>query len=342
MLIKGKERIGELFNKKKVVITTHFKPDGDALGSSLALYHWLKNKGLNTSVVVPSDYPSMISWLPGNEKVIQYPQQKEFSQKLIEEADLIFCLDYSSLKRTECMSDVIAKASAEKWMIDHHLDPDDFADVQFWNNKAAATCQLLYTFITDLYQDEGNITADIATCLYTGIVTDTASFRFRSVTSGLHHIAADLIEKGVNNWEVHENLFNNNSENRLKFTGYCLANCLTVVPEYNTAYFIISAETLEKYNIQTGDTDGLVNYALSIKGIKLAALIVDRTKLIKLSLRSIGAIPCNEICQKHFNGGGHLNAAGGSSHTSLRETKEVFLSLLPEYKNILTEEKNQT
>ena len=337
MITKGKEKILSLFEKKNVVITTHFKPDGDALGSSLALYHWLHDKGIHVSVIVPSDYPDMIQWLPGNEIVIQYPQNIELSKKLISEADLIFCLDYSSIGRTESMAEVILEAKAEKWMIDHHLHPEDFADVQYWDNNAAATCQLLYSFMTEIYDDAKSITPEIATCLYAGIVTDTSSFRFRSVTADLHRIAAHLIEIGVKNWEVHENLFNNNSENKLKFLGYCLSHCLHVVPEYNTAYFLIPAHILEKFDSQTGDTEGLANYALSIKGIKLAALIIDRTHLIKLSLRSIGDVPCNEICRKYFNGGGHLNASGGRMETTLEETEKVFLNLLPEYKNVLTE-----
>lgn len=337
MLVKGKEKLVELSDsQKKIIITTHFKPDGDALGSSLAMYHWLRDKGHDVSVIVPSDYPLFISWLPSNDIVIQYPQHKESSNRALQAADIIFCLDYSALNRTESMAEAINASPAQKWMIDHHLNPDDFSDLLYWDNKASATCQLVYNFISKIYGDNESITKEIATCLYTGIVTDTGSFRFRSVTSEVHQISADLIDKGAENWDIHERLYNSNTESRLKFMGYCLSHCLIVVPEYNVAYFKIPAHVLHNYQIATGDTDGLVNYALSIQGIKLAALIVDRTELIKLSLRSIGLVPCNEICQKHFNGGGHLNASGGSSYLSLDETEAKLLAVLPEYKDILT------
>lgn len=337
MLVKGKEKLVELSDSiKKIIITTHFKPDGDALGSSLAMYHWLKDKGHDVSVIVPSDYPLFINWLPGNDNIIQYHQNTESSNRALHDADIIFCLDYSTLSRTECMAEVIGASPAQKWMIDHHLDPDDFSDLLYWDNKASATCQLIYNFITQIFGDGESITKDIATCLYTGIVTDTGSFRFRSVTSEVHQISADLIDKGAENGYIHEKLYNSNTESRLKFMGYCLSHCLIVIPEYNVAYFKIPTYVLHNYQIATGDTDGLVNYALSIQGIKLAALIVDRTELIKLSLRSVGDVPCNEICQKHFNGGGHLNASGGSSHSSLDETEAKLLAILPEYKDILT------
>lgn len=336
MLIKGEEYLSELATSKKIVITTHFKPDGDALGSSLGLYHWLSARGHDVNLIVPSDYPTFISWLPGNDKVIQYPSNQNLCNQLIQNADIIFCLDFSSLSRTEIMAQPLSSSKAKKWMIDHHLNPEEFADLLYWDSSAAATCQLVYQFITDIYQNSESITPDIATCLYTGIVTDTGSFRFRSTSSDIHRIAADLIDKGAKNWEVHEYIYNSNSERRLKFIGHCLSNYLTVIKEYNTAYFKISAETLRQFNVITGDTEGLVNYALSIHGIKLAALIVDRTELIKLSLRSVGEVPCNEICQKYFSGGGHLNASGGSSHDTLDATVSKFVSILPEYKDILT------
>src|SRR5690606_37211382 len=190
--------------------------------------------------------------------------------------------------------------------------------------------------ITEVNQDVTAITADIATCLYAGIMTDTGPFRFKSTTSAVHHIIAKLIDAGARNWEIHEHIYNSSTENRLKFLGYCLLNCLEVIPEYNTALFAVTKDDLEKFQVTTGDTEGLVNYALSVKGIRLAALFIDRTELIKLSLRSIGEIPCNEICRKYFNGGGHLNAAGGSSNEELSKVVERFKSVLPEYSEILT------
>ncbi len=335
-MLKGEENLQLLNQPRHIVVTTHHKPDGDALGSSLGLYHWLKQRGHHVAVILSSDFPAFLDWMPGRQDVLIYPENSEKCQALFDQADIIFCLDYSALSRTNVLEEIISQAKGQKWMIDHHLDPEDFADLTYWDSKAAATAQLVYTFIADVMQDAGLIDADIATCLYAGIMTDTGSFRFRSTTAAVHHIIASLIDAGARNWEIHEHVYNSSTEKRLKFLGYCLLNCLEVITDYNTALFAVSKEDLAQFEVTTGDTEGLVNYALSIKGIRLAALIVDRTELIKLSLRSIGEIPCNEICKKYFNGGGHLNASGGSSSEDLSSVVNRFKSVLPEYKELLT------
>lgn len=335
-MLRGEDNLALLTEPRRIVITTHHKPDGDALGSSLALYHWLKKRNHDVSVVLSSDFPSFLDWMPGRQDVIIYSGQSDKAPQLLADAEIIFCLDYSALSRTNILEQFIANSSAQKWMIDHHLDPEDFASLVYWDSSAAATAQLIYTFIADVIGAGTEIDADMATCMYAGIMTDTGSFRFRSTTAAVHHIIANLIEAGARNWEIHEHIYNSSTERRLKFLGYALLNCLEVIPEYNTALFAISKEDLAQFDITTGDTEGLVNYALSIKGIRLAALIIDRTELIKLSLRSIGEIPCNEICKKYFNGGGHLNASGGSSSESLSAVVNKFKSILPEYKEILT------
>ncbi len=335
-MLQGEEYLEELSRPKKIIITTHHKPDGDALGSSLGLYHWLKGKGHDVHVILSSDFPTFLDWMPGFEDLIYYPSDSELAQGMFDEADIIFCLDYSALSRTNILEPVIRESKGQKWMIDHHLDPEEFATVEYWDSSAAATAQLIYTFIADVYKDKASISPEIAACLYAGIMTDTGSFRFRSTTSAVHHIIANLIDAGAKNWEIHENIYNSSTENRLKFLGYSLLNCLEVIPEYNTALFSLTKEDLAKFNVTTGDTEGLVNYALSIKGIRLAGLFIDRTELIKLSLRSIGEIPCNEICRKYFNGGGHLNAAGGNSSEDLETVVSKFKSILPLYKNYLT------
>lgn len=335
-MLKGEENLQLLNEPKKIVITTHHKPDGDALGSSLGLYHFLKKYNHTVNVIVSSDFPDFLNWMPGKPDVIIYPEQPQHAKQLFDDADIIFCLDYSALSRTNILEPIIANSPGQKWMIDHHLDPEDFANLIYWNSNAAATAQLIYTFIADVLQQKEAIDADIATCLYAGIMTDTGSFRFKSTTSAVHHIIANLIDAGARNWEIHEQIYNSATERRLKFLGYVLLNCLEVIPEYNTALISISKDDLAKFKITTGDTEGLVNYALSIRGVRLAALIVDRTELIKLSLRSIGEIPCNEICKKHFNGGGHLNASGGSSSDNFEAVVRTFKSILPEYKEILT------
>jgi phosphoesterase RecJ-like protein len=326
----------KLAQRQKIVITTHYKPDGDALGSSLALYHWLAKYGHEVALIVPSDYPSFLFWMPGQEEAIIYTSHKEKSDKLIEEADIIFCLDFNHLSRILPMEDVVRKSTALKVMIDHHIAPEGFDDARLWDCKAAATAQLVYEFIVNHMDDRKGISADIAASLYTGIMTDTGSFRFPSTTAEVHLIIADLITLGAQNWKIHENVFNSSTESRLRFLGFCLLNRLEVIPEYNTAIFAIKAEDLKQFDITTGDTEGLVNYALSVSGIRLAALIIDRTERIKLSLRSIGDIPCNEICSRYFEGGGHKNAAGGQSKQPLPEVVQTFKSILPEYKNLLT------
>lgn len=335
-MLEGEKNLHLLSEPKRIVITTHHKPDGDALGSSLGLYHFLKKQGHQVEIVVSSDFPDFLDWMPGREGVIEYPKQPTLASTLIQEAEIIFCLDYNALSRTHILEPLLVASTGQKWMIDHHLDPEDFADLQYWDSNAAATAQLVYTFITDVLRAGDQIDDVIATCLYTGIMTDTGSFRYRNTNAAVHQIIASLLEAGARNWEIHEQVYNSSSEKRLKFLGYALLNCLVVLPEYNTAYFAISKEDLSQFEITTGDTEGLVNYALSLKGIRLAALIIDRTELIKLSLRSIGDIPCNEICKKYFHGGGHLNASGGSSTADLATVVETFRSILPEYKQQLT------
>lgn len=326
----------KLAKRQKIVITTHFKPDGDAMGSSLGLYHWLKGHGHEVDLIVPSDYPSFLFWMPGQDRVIVYPANKQKADQLIENADIIFCLDFNNLSRIHDMAPSVRNAKGTKVMIDHHLTPEGFDDFRHWDNHAAATAQLVYDFIVNHFDDRSAITSDIATSLYTGIMTDTGSFRFQSTTAEVHLIVADLISLGAENWKIHEHIFNSSTENRLKFLGYCLLNRLEVIPEYNTALFAVSSEDLKTFNVTTGDTEGLVNYALSVSGIRLAALIIDRTERVKLSLRSIGDIPCNEICSTYFGGGGHRNAAGGQSTAPMDQVVETFKSILPEYKNLLT------
>jgi len=325
-----------LADPKRIAITTHHKPDGDALGSSLAVYLWLKNKGHEVHLIVPSDYPSFLHWMPHQDEVMIYTEQQVQADILIQHAQLLFCLDFNGLARTYDMQQTLAASTATKIMIDHHLDPEGFDDFRHWNPEAAASAYLVYDFIVNQMDDRASITPEIATCLYTGIMTDTGSFRFQSTTAEIHLVVADLIALGAKNAEIHDAVYNNSSENRLKFLGFCLLNRLVVLPEYHTAYFAISKEDLTQFQVITGDTEGLVNYALSISGIRLAALIIDRTYQVKLSLRSTGDFPANEICNLYFNGGGHRNAAGGHSEQRLEEVVEKFKLILPLYKERLT------
>ncbi len=324
-----------LAQPQKIVITTHHKPDGDAMGSSLGLYNYLIQQGHHAKVITPTDYPDFLSWMPGNEEVIIYTEQQERSAELIADADIVFCLDFNALGRINQMGELVGESSAYKIMIDHHLEPEDFDDYRHWNINACATAQLIYDFIVNELQHPELINKDVATCLYTGIMTDSASFRLPNTTSAVHRIVADLIDAGAVNWRIHELVYNSASEGRLRFLGHCLVNCLEVLPEYNTAIIAVNKADLEKYEVDTGDTEGIVNYALSMGSIRLAAFIVERRDKVKLSLRSKGEFPANEIVKKYFNGGGHRNAAGGHSEDSLEQVIQQFKLILPEYKKLL-------
>ncbi|MES2416817.1 MAG: DHH family phosphoesterase [Bacteroidota bacterium] len=324
-----------LFTPQKIVITTHHKPDGDAMGSSLGLYAYLIQKGHHVSVITPTDYPEFLHWLPHNADVIVYTEAPEKSLQLVNKADLIFCLDFNTLSRINELGEQIRATTAIKVMIDHHLEPEDFDDYRHWNINACAAAQLVYDFIVNGLNDGELINKDVATCLYTGIMTDSGSFRFPSATSEVYRIAADLIDLGAEHWRIHQLVYDNASENRLRFLGYCLSSKLEILREFNTAIITVTAEELKTYTIATGDTEGIVNYALSINGIKLAAFIIERTDKVKLSLRSTGDFPANEIAKKYFNGGGHRNAAGGVSDEHLMETVSTFKSILTEYKTQL-------
>ncbi|GAB3924030.1 DHH family phosphoesterase [Mucilaginibacter myungsuensis] len=324
-----------LAQTQTIVITTHHKPDGDALGSSLGLYHYLVQQGHHVTVVSPTDYPDFIAWMPGNGDVVIYTEKPELSAQLVAEASLIFCLDFNTLSRINELGELVRAAKAVKVMIDHHLEPEDFDDYRYWNINACATAQLVYEWITKELDGKQYINADVASCLYTGIMTDSGSFRYPGTTSDVHRVVADLIDAGAVNWRIHELVYSNSSEERLRFLGHCLSQKLEVIPELNTAIITVSKQEIEQYHVNTGDTEGIVNFALSIAGIRLAAFIVERGDKVKLSLRSKGEFPANEICKKYFSGGGHRNAAGGSSDLPLDEVTIQFKTILPEYRTLL-------
>lgn len=230
------------------------------------------------------------------------------------------------------MGETVKSSKATKVLIDHHLQPEHFADFEYWNDKKAATCELIFDFIS-LMGDKSMIDVNIGECIYAGIMTDTGSFRFPVTSARIHQIISELIEIGVNNSKVHRLVYDNNSESRLRFLGFALSEKLMVLNEYGVAYFAISAEELKRFNSQTGDTEGLVNYALSMEGITLAAIIIERPEGVKMSFRSSNDFSVNDFARNHFSGGGHKNAAGGLSKLSLKETEEKFLALLPQYKD---------
>jgi len=327
-----------LNSQKKVAIVTHFKPDADALGSSLGLAGFLKKKGHQVNVITPSDYPDFLAWMPGAETVTAFSKKSKESgikcAALFSQADIIFCLDFSSLGRINELGDMVRNSSAVKVMIDHHLEPEHFAAYEKWDVKEASTAQLVYGFIVSL-DEKDLIDGRIANCLYAGLMTDTGGFRHNNTTAKEFKVAEELTSLGANPSEVARLVYDVNSLGRLRLTGYVLNHKLTVLPEYRTAYMTLSQEELKKFDVQTGDTEGLVNYGLSIKDVQLSVLMYDRGEEIKISFRSLGAFSVNEMARAHFEGGGHRNASGGSSKLPLDQTLDRFLKVLPHYKEKL-------
>lgn len=323
---------------KNVVIVTHFKPDADALGSSLGLAGFLKKKGHAVQVITPSDYPSFLAWMPGNEEVLAIeknnPAVEEKARNYFSNAEIIFCLDFSNLNRVNTLGDMVREAKATKVLVDHHLEPERFADFEHWDAKAASTAGLIFDLI-DMLGEKSIIDKNIANCLYAGLLTDTGGFRHSNTTQKEFLIASELVGAGANPSWVSKKIYDTNTLARMKLTGYVLSQKLIVLPEYNTVYICLDTDELKQFDTKTGDTEGLVNYGLSIEGIRLSVLMYDRKEEIKLSFRSLGSIPANEIARKYFDGGGHRNAAGGSSKLSLDETLKRFLSILPDYKSQL-------
>ncbi|AXT53478.1 bifunctional oligoribonuclease/PAP phosphatase NrnA [Aquimarina sp. BL5] len=324
-----------LSTPKKIVIIPHKNPDGDAIGSTLALHHYLSGLGHHSTVITPNDYPKFLKWIPGENSIVKYDNDNDLAVSKIKEADIIFTLDFNHFSRTGNMENVLIQTDTTFIMIDHHQQPDDYATYTYSDVGMSSTCQMIYHFIEKL-GDLDKINADIATCIYVGIMTDTGSFRFRSTTSTTHRVISDLIDRGADNTRIHENIYDTNSYSRLQLQGVALKN-LKVLPEYKTAYITLSQKELDDHNFKKGDTEGFVNMGLSLEGIIFALIFIENKgeNIIKISLRSKGDFSVNEFSRNHFEGGGHHNAAGGKSNLSIKETVEKFISILPSYKNAL-------
>jgi len=324
-----------LAEPKNIVIVPHVNPDGDAMGSTLALQHFLKAMEHNAAVITPNNYPDFLEWLPGSTGVIIFEDETERAKKIIAQADVIFTLDFNDLTRSGYqMTDVLKESSATFVMIDHHQEPERYADFMYSDANSSSTCELIYDFINRLNRIH-LITVDIATCLYTGIMTDTGSFRFSSTSSNTHRVIADLIDKGANNAMIHENIFDTKTPQQLRLLGVALKN-LKVIEEFQTAYITLSQEELNQSGFRKGGTEGFVNYGLSLKGIVFAVIFIENKQegIIKISFRSKGRFDVNKFARAHFDGGGHLNAAGGKSGKNMEDTILHFESLLKKYHNL--------
>jgi phosphoesterase RecJ-like protein len=320
---------------KKVVIVPHVNPDGDAVGSSLGLYHYLVQKGHDVSVIVPNDYPEFLKWVPGTSTIIHFNTQTEIAQQKLDNSELLFTLDFNALHRSGPMQTALEENKTPKIMIDHHQQPQDYAAYTYSDIDMCSTSEMIYHFM-DQMGDLELMNSDIGTALYTGIMTDTASFRFPKTTSITHRVVAHFIEIGVNHSEIHNKVYDANRFERIKLLGVALNN-LKVIEHLNTAYITLSQQELDNFGHQKGDTEGLVNYGLSIKGIKFAAIFIENKEngIIKISLRSKGNFDVNELARAHFHGGGHQNAAGGKSMFSLEKTVEKFENLVQTLKSNL-------
>jgi len=325
----------QLNTAKNIVITAHQKPDGDAMGSSLGLLHFLIQLGHHVTYISPTNWASFLEWMPGSNEVLDYEKNRAQAAAIVKAADIIFCLDFNILHRVKNFEPVIRSSKAIKVLIDHHELPEVEAfDYGISLTSKSSTCEMVYDFIVDSGHDH-LINLKIATCLYTGVMTDTGSFRFPSTTASVHRMVARLKETGLQHSPIHDNMFDNFLENRLRFMGHAFMHRMEVLYQYNTVVMSIPKKDLLKYDIKTGDTEGLVNWLLTIQGIKLAAIVIDRDEERKWSFRSKGNFDVNIFARRHFEGGGHKNASGGRSSDSVEATTEKFYEVIRQYEKEL-------
>ena len=323
-----------------IVIVSHVAPDGDAIGSSLALWHFLSLQDKNVNVIVPNAFPDFLKWLPGAKDVLLYDKYRDFADKLIAEADVICCLDFNTLKRIEDLGKPVAEAKGRKILIDHHLFPDDFCSITISHPEISSTSELIFRLICRMGYFE-DITKECAECIYTGMMTDTGGFTYNSNNREIYFIISELLSKGIDKDEIYRKVYNTYSESRLRLMGYVLYSKMKVYKECNAAMISLSKDEQGQFDYIKGDSEGFVNIPLTIKNVCFSAFLREDTekKMIKISLRSVGTFPCNKVAAEYFNGGGHLNASGGELHGTLDEAIVLFEQALEKYKPLLTAKK---
>ena len=320
----------------KIVIVSHVSPDGDAIGSSLGLWHFLNSQDKNVHVIVPNAFPDFLKWMPGAKEVIQYNRYKEFADKLIMEADVICCLDFNVLSRIDEMEEIVRVSPGRKMIVDHHLYPGDFARIVISHPQISSTSELVFRLICQL-GNFSDITKEAAECIYTGMMTDTGGFTYNSNDREIYLIIGELLSKGIDKDEIYRNVFNTHSEGRLRLMGYVLYEKMQVFPQFNAALITLTREEQKKFQYKKGDTEGFVNMPLSMKGICFSVFLREDTEkdMIKVSLRSVGTFPCNEVAAEFFGGGGHLNASGGEFYGPIEDAIALFKQALVKYENLL-------
>lgn len=315
----------------EIVISSHVSPDGDAIGSSLGLYHYLKGIGKKVTVLMPNAFPSFLSWLAGSNDIVIFDQQEAEAKTLLDNADIIFCLDYNETKRTAFVKEFIDASSAYKILIDHHIGEPTWQDVNLSTVGASSTCELVLDFLNAFHGNGEYMTIDLAYCLYTGLLTDTGNFQFSATTPKVHIQAAELIEAGVEPDVVHNHINNSFNEERLQFFGFCISKRMKILKDKKLAYMLLSTADMHEYNIQTGGTEGLVNEPMKIADIDVSVLFKEDDGKVKISFRSKRDIDISDFARTYFKGGGHRNASGGICFKGLEATEKEFLNALENY-----------
>ena len=331
------DKVAKYFERAdKIVIVTHVSPDGDALGSSLGLLHFLETQEKNVHIIVPNAFPDFLRWMPGAKDIIRYDKYSEFADKLIAEADVICCLDFNALSRIDAMAKPVAASAGRKVLIDHHLNPEDFCRVTISHPEISSTSELIFRLICRMGNFE-DITREGAECIYTGMMTDTGGFTYNSNSREIYFIISELLSKGIDKDDIYRKVYNTYSESRLRLMGYVLSN-MVVYSDYNAALISLTKEEQSKFDYIKGDSEGFVNIPLTIKNVCFSCFLREDTEkpMIKISLRSVGTFPCNQLAAEFFNGGGHLNASGGEFFGTIEEAKAVFEQALEKYKPLLT------
>lgn len=327
-------RLQELLSSpKSIVLVPHKNPDGDAMGSCLAWFHYLQGQGHPCVVISPNEFPRFLKWMPGSRQVLIAEREPRKARERIAQAELVFTLDFNGLGRAAQVGELLSAAREGKTfvMIDHHQEPEDYADITCSDTSVSSTCELSYRILRGLMGNE-EMNPDMASCLYTGMVTDTGSFKYRSTGTSTHLAAAYLIGRGIDNTAIHQQLFDTFTPGRLQLLGKTLAN-MQIRTDLRTAYTSLSQDELDASGYEKGDTEGFVNYGLSLEGITFAAIFIENREegIIKISFRSSGSFDVNQFARRHFEGGGHINASGGRSLQSLEQTLYTFESLLTNY-----------
>jgi len=323
-----------LSTRRRILITTHTNPDGDAIGASLALASYLKKKRHQVWVMVPDPYPDFLAWMPGTQEVLVYKKQPEICENIVNQADVILAADYNCFDRINEIGPLARNSRAVKILVDHHLNPSDEFDFRISVSAVSSTSELVYNFI-EANGDLNLMDREIAENIYTGIITDTGSLSYSCNYIKTYLIVAELFKLGIDGEYIHRLVYDTYSESRLRLLGYSISHQLVVLPEFHTAYITLTKSDLDRFHHQIGDTEGIVNYALSIEGINLAALFMERDGIVKISFRSKGNFSVDCLARDHFNGGGHRNAAGANCSTTINETVQLFLKILPQFQSQL-------